>query len=322
MGHFSRFVVMAALTAIHFMVLTGSSLAQSDSEILLRLEAKVDSLTQENAALRNRVRRLEQGKVSPTVTASPIVASAQVTKSALAKEVIVPQPWTGIYVGGNLGYGWSDPTSRTSNTVTDTAFNSSVLVPLNPSEYTTPNNGWIGGITAGYNYQFGRNILGIESDFEWSGAGGNTQISAICSGFFAAPPNCSYSQGQKLDWLATIRGRVGFVVIPETMIYGTGGVAFGHVGVAYSLQSNTFAGLYTANAATSATETGWVVGAGIESAIMPDWLVRLEVLHYDLGTISSNAPVFVNGLASPWTVQTNFRTNGDLARVGLMYKFH
>jgi outer membrane immunogenic protein len=118
-----------------------------------------------------------------------------------------------------------------------------------------------------------------------------------------------------------VRGRLGYAIVPDTMIYGTGGLAFGHVNVSQSLFSTGFAGTYSAAATTSDTKTGWVIGAGIESMITPDWMLRLEYLHYDLGTVSSSAQIS-GPFAAGTSAQANYQVNGELARAALSYKFH
>lgn len=339
---FTRFVAVVVLTATSFVASPDNSFAQSTDEVLRRLEAKLDALARENVALRKRVRQIEsprQAAVKPATAPEPAAKPpgysdyaaatssnrvATAPSAGAARRTFAASAtsnWTGFYVGGSAGYGWGDPTTATSNNNPRTAFNTSVFVPLNPAQYTTKNNGWIAGVQAGYNYQITRSVLGIESDFNWTNINGVTENSAVCSGFTGGFPNCTYSQSQKLDWFATIRGRLGFVLVPETMIYGTGGFAFGHATVSHSLFSTGFAGTFNATATTSNTKTGWVIGAGIESMIMPNWTVRLEYLHYDLGTVSSVAPILNPGPTGT-TTQANFRVNGDLARVGLIYKFY
>jgi outer membrane immunogenic protein len=321
---FTRSVAVVILVAIGFLAWPDNSFAQSNDEALRRLEAKIDALAQENAALRDRVRHLEGAKTS-VAAAAPILTSSRSTETRAipVKGSALTQPvnWSGFYVGGNAGYGWSDPTTTTSNNNYVTAFNSSVFVPLNPGQYTIKNNGGIAGIQAGYNYQISRTVLGIESDFNWSNVNGSANYSAVCSGFLGVLLNCTYSQSQKLDWLVTARGRLGFLVAPETMIYGTGGLAFGHTNVSQSLHSSGFAGTFDATSTNSNTNTGWVVGAGIESMIVPNWMVRLEYMHYDLGTVVSIAPISTAAGPTGTSTETNFRVNGDLARAGLIYKF-
>jgi outer membrane immunogenic protein len=328
MSPFTRSLAAALLAAAGIAASANGSFAQSNDEALRRLEAKLDALARENAALRDRVRRLEAARTPPAAApAAAVVTQPRSTGTGAAPAIDAvrakPASWTGFYVGGNAGYGWGDPTTSTSNNLPVTASNSSVLVPLNPAQYTTRNDGWIAGVQFGYNYQIPRGVLGFESDFNWTNIRGATEKIAICSGYSGGLPNCTHVQSQKLDWLATVRGRAGFVVAQETMIYGTAGLAIGHANVTHSLGTRGLAGEYAATATTSVTKTGWVVGAGIEAMIARHWMARLEYLHYDLGTVSSTAPIFnvVGPTATGTSAQADFRITGELARAGLSYKF-
>jgi outer membrane immunogenic protein len=89
----------------------------------------------------------------------------------------------------------------------------------------------------------------------------------------------------KVSWLATVRGRLGLTMSP-TLIYVTGGAAFGRV------KSGWFDGNQNVGAEVNKTQTGWVVGGGIEHAFATNWLVRIEGLYHDLGdtTVTFTGP--------------------------------
>jgi outer membrane immunogenic protein len=317
-----------------------STFAQSNDELLRRLEAKIDALAKENAALRERVRRLEKARTEPvkaeasqatatktetTVAGPPAPAAAMEAQARAVTGVGAARAsrWTGLYVGGTGGFGWGNPTTSTSNDGTATANGTSVFVPLNPGEYPTKTTGWTVGALAGYSHQLNnRVVLGLEGDFSWANIDGAIQKTAICSGFgIGSPvPNCSYEQSQKLQWLATLRGRLGFSIIPDTVIYGTAGLAAGRVRFSHAVHTTGFVGTFDAAASGAKTKTGWVIGTGIESWIAPNWIVRLEYLHYDLGTISSTAPILAPGPTGRST-RADFRAYGDVARGSLIYKF-
>src|SRR4029077_6285119 len=102
---------------------------------------------------------------------------------------------------------------------------------------------------------------------------------------------------QKLDWLATARGRLGWT---ENCFlwYATGGVAWGRVESNYSFQANQLAGpsRFPAGpfaASASAIKTGWTIGGGVETSLTflglsNRWSSKLEYLYVDLGSISNN----------------------------------
>jgi outer membrane immunogenic protein len=150
--------------------------------------------------------------------------------------------WTGWYVGGNVGGSRGDAK-------TDFAGNGSVSFASTSSSVfgasnTAHPNGVIGGGQIGYNYQFSPNwVLGFEADIQASGERGSGQfvvpflIPGVAFGggpgqvgppFFGA---ASTSYGTKIDWFGTFRGRLGFLVGDQLLIYGTGGLAYGEVAV-------------------------------------------------------------------------------------------
>ena len=85
-----------------------------------------------------------------------------------------------------------------------------------------------------------------------------------------------------VNWLATIRARFGVAVASATLLYVTGGVAFGnvrnHAGV-------TFLGT---NYVVDKITTGWTVGGGIEHMFARNWTARAEVRYADLGKTTVN----------------------------------
>ncbi len=83
----------------------------------------------------------------------------------------------------------------------------------------------------------------------------------------------------------------------------------------------------------SDTRSGWTAGAGLEWLFMPNWSMKIEWLHYDLGDVSFIAPelqavVTRTGTGLPVgavrygiTPEISTRFDGDIARVGINYHF-
>ena len=146
--------------------------------------------------------------------------------------------WSGFYVGANVGYSWG----RSSN---DWDFFAPSFFVLPGSTTCLPAglalclagsdsnklNGVIGGLQAGYNWQAGQFLVGIETDIQATGQKGDR----IFSGGFPVDPQVPPSiveatYTQKLQWIGTLRGRVGFAT-NQTLLYATGGLAYGPVTV-------------------------------------------------------------------------------------------
>jgi outer membrane immunogenic protein len=137
--------------------------------------------------------------------------------------------WAGPYLGGNLGYAWGSVDNN----------------PTKPS-------GFVGGVQAGYNWQSGSFVFGLEGDIQVTGA-----EETFAPWKFSNP------------WFGTVRGRAGFA-FNNVMFFGTGGLAFGE------LRANTF-GL-----SESHTNAGWTLGAGAEVGLTPNWSAKVEYLYVDL----------------------------------------
>jgi outer membrane immunogenic protein len=185
--------------------------------------------------------------------------------------------WTGFYIGANGG--WGGGRSR---------FN---FDDLGVSSGHFGVNGWQAGGTAGFNYQVGHVVFGVESDMDWSNISGNTNC----------PMTGSICQTQN-DWLGTARGRVGYA-FDRVLPYVTGGAAFGNINASVP-------GVGSA----SATNLGWAAGGGIEYAITPNWSTKLEYLHVDLGS-------FDCGAACNPTPPVNVKLDENLVRAGVNFKF-
>jgi outer membrane immunogenic protein len=160
--------------------------------------------------------------------------------------------WTGFYVGGTVGYGWGK--------------NSHFNTFLNVGSQSFDVDGFVGGVTLGYNWQArgSRWVLGLEFDASLSDVGG---VLPVAPGF-----GCAGGCTTDLKWFGTFRGRIGYA-FDRSMVYVTGGLAFGEV-------EGSIIGAIPSG---SETVTGWTAGVGGEFAIAPRWSMKLEYLYVDLG---------------------------------------
>jgi outer membrane immunogenic protein len=139
--------------------------------------------------------------------------------------------WIGPYIGGNLGYGWGG-------------------VSNNPTEPS----GVFGGLQAGYNWQSGQWVFGVEGDIQ-----ANSASDRFATWKFSNP------------WFSTVRGRVGFAM-NNLFVYGTGGLAIGEL-------TGDLLGRVESH-----TTAGWTLGAGAEIGLTQNWSAKIEYLYVDLST--------------------------------------
>lgn len=162
-----------------------------------------------------------------------------------------------------------------------------------------------GAALAGYNWQFGQIVAGVEGDFSWA----DINESSVTSGTSLVPAigqQFPLSREVKFDELATARARLGYAIFPGVLAYATGGGTWGH-------SNATFSG-GPVFASSSADGWGWSAGAGVEYKLMDHLLLRAEYLHYGFNSFSYN-----RSNIDPHTVSGT--TDIDVARAGLSYRF-
>jgi outer membrane immunogenic protein len=128
--------------------------------------------------------------------------------------------WTGFYIGGNAGGGLANSEHLDADdfVASDTKFQEAF--------------GTV-GVGAGYNYQFGNTVLGIEGDYNWTNVDKTKDIASpvrfedalIAAAAVLPPTNTTRFQ---MNEFATIRARAG-LALDRTLVYATAGLAFGHI---------------------------------------------------------------------------------------------
>ena len=182
----------------------------------------------------------------------------------LQRQGYAPQPgynslfnWTGFYAGVHGGYAWGSGAG------------------LNP-------DGFVGGLQAGYNYQFSPSgVLGFETDI--SATSINDNVGGVKFG---------------LDYLGTIRARAGYTM-DRVMFYATGGAAYGR------------GALEIAGLSNDQFHWGWTLGGGVEAMVTPNVSARLEYLYVDLAKETYQSVLGPTGIG--------YSTN--IIRGGLNYRF-
>jgi outer membrane immunogenic protein len=247
---------------------------------------------------------------------SVAVVALGMTSPALAAPPVYN--WTGFYAGGNVGYSWGNAdTSFTAPGLTGSfglgtgGLPGSFPVSLHP-------DGFVGGVQAGYNWQVNTNLVwGVEFDFQGSDEKVHTSFSNAYGCNFEG---CSLSQTRdaKINWFGTARGRIGWLLTPTTMLYGTGGLAYGKVSVSGTVTDdikNTGASFAFSN---SQVKAGFAIGAGIEGAVAnwSGWTVKAEYLYIDLGSIGGSGIEPITGGRYNWDA----RFTDQIVRLGFNYR--
>lgn len=225
--------------------------------------------------------------------------------------------WQGWYFGGNGGYANSyDKTGIVGgNAISQTILDIGAL----PASLDTRQSGWFGGAQLGYNWQVGQFLFGVETDFQGGDINGSASQTLTLSPL-GVPLGLGASAEDELKWFGTLRARLGFLVSDRALIYATGGLAYGKVEHSASATLTAPAPFgVAAGSSVSDTKTGYVVGGGIEYAILPKWTIKTEYLYVDLGSIGTTYGATVLG------TNINYASHSDLTyhlvRAGINYRF-
>jgi outer membrane immunogenic protein len=211
------------------------------------------------------------GVLASIAAATGAASAADMAVKAPPRVPVAPvylSDWAGFYIGINGGGGWGH-----------TTFDGS------PELNATTSGGVFGG-HAGYNWQYGSVVAGLEADFD--GADVRKTVLGV---------------EQKTNELASARARVGYVILPNLLAYGTAGAGWGHF---------TLTDTFGSGASSAIDQFGWVAGAGLEYKLIDHVLLRAEYLHYDFAK---------TGIGNPATGFDNVKETVDVVRGGLSYKF-
>jgi outer membrane immunogenic protein len=169
------------------------------------------------------------------------------TAPAVYLPVAPPFSWTGFYIGGNAGYGWSSGAGTAT-------------VPGGTDGFSPSGNGFVGGGQAGFNYQLDGAVIGLETDFQGSSG----------SGPLTATGPVPITATLKDPWFGTVRGRLGYS-FDRLMLYATGGGVYGDATANGRSGATPFS--------TSATYVTWTAGLGIEYAFWGRVSGKVEYLY-------------------------------------------
>jgi outer membrane immunogenic protein len=146
--------------------------------------------------------------------------------------------WQGLYAGVHAGYGESGHA-----------------------------DGFLVGAQIGYNWQASQIVYGLEADISWSDISASETIHF--AGMWA-------SARASVDWMGSVRGRLGILLEPRLLAYATAG--FGFASASWDAGAGGFGMAVTTGGRE--TETGFVWGLGLEGKLSQTMSARIEYLGF------------------------------------------
>jgi outer membrane immunogenic protein len=263
----------------------------------------------------------------------------------------------GILIGGarnNAGHGL-DSTSL-GGTLNDAEASDPGFLGYNFSEASAAtlagsaqahSTSFLGGLAFGNNYQQGQAVYGWEADWIELRASNSSAYSknATVTYDYTFPPgetdnvSSDVAIKSKLNWLSTIRARVGILAYQDLMLFVTGGPAISKVSLSANMKQNWENGLfgepvwfspYNSSIAGDELKVGYTIGGGVEYKFSSEWSVRGDILYYDLGTAKLEGAPFVVNADYPFdpplhrdviaSRSLRAHLDGVLFRVGISYQ--
>jgi outer membrane immunogenic protein len=276
---------------------------------------------------------------------TPAFAADMPVKEKRSQQTQQKSNWSGGQVGGSNG-----ASSVNNNFVEPGAYICPAAFPFGVSCFESPFSfsghplSYTIGPFLGYRWQFGNTVFGVEGDWSWKKGENSALVNLPFVCFNPAPGCADYRTDAKYGsvkqtWDASLRLRYGWLVTPDTLLYGTAGVAFGDIsgsfayrGVLHALAGTPIAVDTAGSTATAAgnwsdTRVGGTVGAGVETALWGGWKARVEYRYTDYGSYTKTVAVNTvcvapTGCSAPSSsASIDLRESFHTVRVGVGFDF-
>jgi outer membrane immunogenic protein len=201
------------------------------------------------------------------------------------------QTWTGCYVGGNGGYGWSQKSWYDYDPYT--------------SQGSSSSTGGVAGGQIGCDYQTGAFVFGVQGMWDWADLDGSHPYSS----------DPKYIDHSEISWFATLTGRVGYAVQPTSLLYIKGGAAWVRDKFTETCPAG-YSSTYACPGEDKVTRVGWTVGGGWEYRFAPNWSAFVEYNYMDFGKDKSTL-AYTNSSTYDYDIKQNMQT----VLVGINYRF-
>jgi outer membrane immunogenic protein len=229
--------------------------------------------------------------IAVLLVATDVAMAADLPIPMPAVPSVMPPVWAGLYIGIEGG-GVFGSTNQIANGPLG-------FGPITPGYNAT---GGLAGGTVGYNWQLSNWLLGLEADMSWADVQGSAHETS--------PFNTSTVISTKQNWLATGRGRVGWIAPNDILLYATGGIAVAGV------EADIIPPVATALADTQ-TRWGGTIGGGLEVKFTPKWSLKAEYLYAKF----QSASYFGNPRPGTNT-RSDVPLDNNIFRVGVDFAFH
>ena len=249
------------------------------------------------------------------VFTAPGFAADMAIKAPRLRGAAAVDPWSGFYAGVSVGYAWDAGSAGIAPNEILRGIGAGSL-PYGPLPGKPNDDSFTAGGQIGYNARFGNVLAGVEADLSYLGM----QSSSTATGDVFIGGTFQTTLETRLDWLSTIRGRLGVVAADNLLVYATGGLAFAEVEVSgrgFNLLGCAPAA-YCLAGTSNDISTGWTLGGGFEYALAPQWTVKAEYLHVDLG---GQSVTFFDPATPGGSLTATATTRLDKVRIGLNYQF-
>jgi outer membrane immunogenic protein len=233
-------------------------------------------------------------------------------KGPVAAPIVRPEcaQFGGFYIGGNVGWGFYD------HTFNDRDHLGATIDDGLPASISGNDGGVNAGIQAGYNWQRGCTVFGVEADWSWA----NNKFSEFQLDGDQAPGGITDSVNveSRLRWFGTARTRAGLVV-DDVLLYVTGGLAFAKFDRTWTFFQD--GGPSTAVFSSDKTRLGWTAGVGAEWQFAPHWSLKSEVLYmrFETNDVTVTGNGIIGALGTPYRLDST--DSMWVTRAGVNYRF-
>ena len=216
--------------------------------------------------------------------------------------VFVPPPftWAGIYIGGNIGWGW------TNLNLTDTGpagFGFGQVFPIGSTQSASQNN-FLGGAQIGVNWQFQQFVVGAEADFDATAIKNSQGAGGFGTGSYSNP------------WVSTFAARFGWAA-DRTLFYGKAGGA-------YMQEKYNFSAIDGSTVTGTFNRWGWMLGAGVEYAVTDNITLKAEYNYLNFGTQNQVLTPNAIDIANQTIIgdANNSKLTANVVKAGVNVLFH